>query len=359
MGFKFNPLTNSFNIVEPGPTGPQGDTGYTGHTGPNSGLTGPTGSTGATGPTGSTGATGATGLTGSTGATGLTGSTGVTGATGATGVTGLTGSTGSNFNYTSAGTQTLTSNAGYIFNTTSGVITATLPLSPSVGDFINITFQRGNNNNLTIARNGSNINGVAEDLNCDISAVFSLIYVDATIGWKFVPYSGLTEPAAKVFNVAWTSNFAGVSIPSGARIPYDGVRINTDSTFYEYYTGNFGTGSCLRIKQSGIYGLESNANILYTNNNGLYSFNLFSGGNTLTGNATGNIARLLIENIGPDVITNRTWLHYGRTTMAVPAETYFYVTMDWQSGLAGSFIAPPESTDEFNTPTEFTVTRLA
>ena len=334
MGFKFNPLTNSFNIVEPGATG-------------------------ATGLTGATGATGATGLEGSTGATGLTGSTGATGLTGSTGATGLTGSTGSNFNYTSAGTQTLTSNAGYIFNTTSGAITATLPLSPSVGDFINITFERGNNNNLTIARNGSNINSLAEDLNCDISAVFSLIYVDATIGWKFVPYSGLTEPAAKVFNVAWTSNFAGVSIPSGARIPYNEVRINTDPTFYEYYTGNFNTGSCLRIKQSGIYGLESNANILYTNNNGLYLFNLFSGNNTLTGDATGNIARLLIENIGPDVLTNRTWLHYGKTTMTVPAETYFYVRMDWQSGLASSYIAPPESTDEFNTPTEFTVTRLA
>jgi hypothetical protein len=343
MGFKFNPLTNSFNIVEPGATG----------------ATGLTGATGATGATGLEGSTGATGLTGSTGATGLTGSTGATGLTGSTGATGLTGSTGSNFNYTSAGTQTLTSNAGYIFNTTSGAITATLPLSPSVGDFINITFERGNNNNLTIARNGSNINSLAEDLNCDISAVFSLIYVDATIGWKFVPYSGLTEPAAKVFNVAWTSNFSGVSIPSGARIPYNDVRINTDSTFYEYYTGNFATGSCLRIKQSGIYELESNANILYTNNNGLYLFNLFSGNNTLTGDATGNIARLLIENIGPDVLTNRTWLHYGKTTMTVPAETYFYVRMDWQSGLASSYIAPPESTDEFNTPTEFTVTRLA
>jgi hypothetical protein len=59
MPFQFNPLTNSFNIVAPGPTG---------HTGPSGGPIGPQGLQGVTGYTGYTGFTGWTGATGVTGA---------------------------------------------------------------------------------------------------------------------------------------------------------------------------------------------------------------------------------------------------------------------------------------------------
>ena len=198
-----------------GPTGVQGNTGLTGPTGTqgNTGLIGPTGVQGNTGQTGSQGSTGATGA-GSTGATGITGSTGSqgnTGATGAggnTGATGVTGQTGTSFDYISivSNSTTLSSNDGFIFNTYTTPITATLPLNPLTGAFINITFERYGSNNLTIERNGSNIDGVAEDLICDVSGNFSLIYTNIVVGWKFIPYSGLTfAPATLTLDTVTTS----------------------------------------------------------------------------------------------------------------------------------------------------------
>jgi hypothetical protein len=55
---------------------------------------------------------------------------------------------------------------GYFINTTSVAITATLPASPSLGDFITFIDYAGtfDTNNLTIARNGKPIQGAAEDL---------------------------------------------------------------------------------------------------------------------------------------------------------------------------------------------------
>ena len=68
----------------------------------------------------------------------------------------------------------------------------------------------------------------------------------------------------------------------------------------------------------------------------------------------GHTGRLLVETIGPDNVSNSTWLHYGKTTINIPEETYFYVQMDYNSGAN-----PAESTNEFNTPTELIVTRLS
>jgi hypothetical protein len=76
---------------------------------------------------------------------------------------------------------------GYFVNTTSGVVTVTLPATPSAGDIISIadyasTFQT---NNLTICRNSSKINGVCGNsiLNTEGQSI-TLVYVDATRGWK-------------------------------------------------------------------------------------------------------------------------------------------------------------------------------
>jgi hypothetical protein len=184
-----------------GATGPQGSTGLIGATGlmgaTGIGATGLTGATGLQGATGIQGATGfgATGATGVQGSTGVQGATGLNGSTGSTGETGATGASGSDFNYTPVNTNiNLESNQGYIFNTNEGSITVTLPASPNIGEFINITLEF-NGDVLFIERNGSLINGSPDDLVCDVSGNFSLIYVNNIIGWKFVPYAGLTAPA--------------------------------------------------------------------------------------------------------------------------------------------------------------------
>jgi hypothetical protein len=81
---------------------------------------------------------------------------------------------------------TVTAKYGYFVNTTSGAITATLPASPTLGDFISFIDYAGtfDTNNLTVARNGNKIQGDASDLTVATErAGFTLVYVDSTQGW--------------------------------------------------------------------------------------------------------------------------------------------------------------------------------
>jgi hypothetical protein len=83
-------------------------------------------------------------------------------------------------------TLTTVSKQGYFINTSSNAITATLPTSPTLGDFISFIDYAGtfDTNNLTVARNGHKIQGDASDLTVATErAGFTLVYVDATQGW--------------------------------------------------------------------------------------------------------------------------------------------------------------------------------
>ena len=75
---------------------------------------------------------------------------------------------------------------GYFCNTTGGAFTVTLPTSATIGDFISFIDYAGtfDTNNLTIGRNGHNIQGTAADLTVATErAGFTLVYVDTTQGW--------------------------------------------------------------------------------------------------------------------------------------------------------------------------------
>jgi hypothetical protein len=81
---------------------------------------------------------------------------------------------------------TAVSGNGYFVNTTSGAITVTLPASPSAGDIVgfNDYARTFGTNNLTIGRNGSNIQGSALDGTVSTSGQSTMfVYVDATQGW--------------------------------------------------------------------------------------------------------------------------------------------------------------------------------
>jgi hypothetical protein len=72
-------------------------------------------------------------------------------------------------------------------NTTGGTITVTLPATPAIGDNIRFMDLSGTfgTNALTVARNGSNIIGVADNLVVtNNNAAFQLIYTGTTNGWK-------------------------------------------------------------------------------------------------------------------------------------------------------------------------------
>jgi len=81
---------------------------------------------------------------------------------------------------------TAVSGTGYFVDTSGGAVTATLPATPSAGDIVGFndyarTFAT---NNLTIARNGSNIQGAATDPTISTNGQSTMfVYVDATQGW--------------------------------------------------------------------------------------------------------------------------------------------------------------------------------
>jgi hypothetical protein len=84
---------------------------------------------------------------------------------------------------------TAVSGNGYFVNTTAGAITVTLPITPSAGDIISIADYANTSatNNITVGRNGSLIDGVSIDAKININGqVYTLVYVDATEGWKTV-----------------------------------------------------------------------------------------------------------------------------------------------------------------------------
>ena len=84
---------------------------------------------------------------------------------------------------------TSVSGNGYFVNTSGGVVTVTLPASPSAGDIVAVadyanTWQT---NNLTLNRNSSKINGGCfNSVLTTEGASVTMVYVDATRGWKQV-----------------------------------------------------------------------------------------------------------------------------------------------------------------------------
>jgi len=80
----------------------------------------------------------------------------------------------------------------YIHNfvdTTTASITATLPASPHPGDLVMLIDLAGTfgAQNLTVARNGQNIMGLAEDMVVDVDwAKISMIFLNSTYGWRLI-----------------------------------------------------------------------------------------------------------------------------------------------------------------------------
>jgi hypothetical protein len=81
---------------------------------------------------------------------------------------------------------TATAGIGYFADTTSAAFTITLPSSPAAGAVIGITDYANTfaTNNVTVARNGSNIGGLAVNATLSTNGIaVTFVYVDATQGW--------------------------------------------------------------------------------------------------------------------------------------------------------------------------------
>jgi len=90
------------------------------------------------------------------------------------------------------GAYTAVAGDGVMVDTDSSAITITLPISSgphSLGDFVRVLDATGNaaTNNITVARNGNNIQGAAADLTIATNrAAIGLVYVNATEGWVLI-----------------------------------------------------------------------------------------------------------------------------------------------------------------------------
>jgi len=83
----------------------------------------------------------------------------------------------------------VTTNSRNFVDTTSGATTLNLPASPVLGDTVMFVDVANNfaTNNLTVGRNSSNIEGLAENLTVSTEgAGITLVYSGATYGWKLV-----------------------------------------------------------------------------------------------------------------------------------------------------------------------------
>jgi len=148
------------------------------------------------------------------------------------------------------------SGVGYFTDTSGSAFNVTLPSSPSAGDIVAVADYANtwDTNNLTIARNSSNIEGEAENLilNQEGSSV-SLVYVDATKGWivvnsgnssqaslfEFISASGGTETTSGDFKI---HTFTGPGTFTVSQISQSTADRNKVS--YMVIAGGGGGGGC-------------------------------------------------------------------------------------------------------------------
>lgn len=138
-------------------------------------------------------------------------------------------------NYTAA------NNEGVLTDTTGGAFTVTLPATPAAGNQVVVADAGGvwGTNNLTVGRNGSTIDGLAQDLVCDISGV----------SVQFV-YSGTT----------WEV-YAQIGGGGGTAVTLDGTQTLTNKTLTSpTINGGTLTGSVLQKSANAIgYGAGTGA----------------------------------------------------------------------------------------------------
>ena len=101
------------------------------------------------------------------------------------------------------------SGVGYFTDTSGSAFNVTLPSSPSAGAVVAVADYAENwqNNNLTILRNGSNIEGAASDFVCNTKgSSITFVYVDATKGWITVNSGNSSQAFGDTFIAATGGN---------------------------------------------------------------------------------------------------------------------------------------------------------
>jgi hypothetical protein len=112
------------------------------------------------------------------------------------------------------------SGVGYFTDTSASAFNVTLPSSPSAGAVIAVADYANtwDANNLTILRNGSNIEGAAENFVCNQEgAAITFVYVDAVKGWVVTNSGNSTQAFGQTF----------ISATGGSEVVDGNCRIHT------------------------------------------------------------------------------------------------------------------------------------
>src|SRR6056297_598852 len=132
---------------------------------------------------------------------------------------------------TQTANYTATEGEGIIADTSGGSFTVTLPSSPAEGDVVVVADgDDWSTNNLTVARNGSTIEGAAEDLTLDVGAIsVSFIYDGAT--WQIYTQAGSYTAASSIEGFYPTTvSGASQSLDLGTYNFFDAGSLSADAT---------------------------------------------------------------------------------------------------------------------------------
>jgi len=134
---------------------------------------------------------------------------------------------------------TLSNLDGILADTSGGAFSVTLPSSPSLGDTVHFYDYKNTwtTNNLTILRNGNNIDGTADDLVCDTCQHIILTYTDATVGWQIssemLAYNGnvISEDTTDVSGADWVLDEDDMASDDDEKVPtQQSVKAYSDNT---------------------------------------------------------------------------------------------------------------------------------
>jgi hypothetical protein len=204
-------------------------------------------------------------------------------------------------------TTTLTNNQGVIADTTAGAFTVNLPASPSTGAQVWLADGGAwGTNNLTVGRNGSTIEGVAQDLVCDITGVGVQMLYDGTT-WQVYAQAG-----------AFSNSFTGTGSVVLATSPTIATATLTNPTITNYvetsYSANSSTAITLNLANGTVQII------------------------TLTGNATITM---------PAAVSGKSFLMMLRQD-ATGSRTATWSTVKWAGGTAPTITSTASRMDMFS-----------
>jgi len=186
---------------------------------------------------------------------------------------------------------TASANEGVIADTSGGAFTVTLPASPSTGDQVVIADGADwSTNNLTVGRNGSTIDGTAEDLVCDLEGVSIQFVYDGSTWEVYALAASSTDLSSFARYSDTTANFTGTLQNGGSNVLVDSdigatgtvgypniPAVGTKTTSYSLTTSDVG-----KYVQVGTGGSITIPNSTFSEGDAITIFNNTTGNVTIT-----------------------------------------------------------------------------